>query len=190
MLKLCPSALDWVLEYFPDAPVLIGSKKCGGWFPEPSPSVLGSEWTLAWGWVGVLLPNGLSWSFLCHPSQSYHLSPFPSRRSQGSRKGCFFRAGTGFRLLPSLRFSVSAGPSQSRVLHEDIVTLSVSMECFIDLLSLSVASPVILRYRHCLYLHCSSVLLCSGTWVKIEFMSLSVGSYPYFVNFNSASVNT
>ena len=71
-----PSALDWVLEHFSVTPVLNGDEKCGGQFPGPSPSVLGSEWPLTQGLVDVLLPNGQSLFSLCHLFQSSSVS-FP-----------------------------------------------------------------------------------------------------------------
>ena len=84
-----PSALVWILEHFSDDLALIGSEKCGDKFPETLPSVLGSEWTLALGWVSVLLPYGLSWASLCHPSQlssvSFPFALFPGQRGRFGR---------------------------------------------------------------------------------------------------------
>ena len=79
-----PSALNWVLEHFSVTPVLNGGEKCGGRFPGPSPSVLGSEWTLTQGLVE--LPNGQSWFSLCHLFQLSSVSfPFSSNPWQQGR---------------------------------------------------------------------------------------------------------
>ena len=96
-----PSTLDWVLEHFSVTPVLNEGEKCGGWFPEPSPSVLGSEWTLAQRLMDVLLPSGqflLSLSIIVSALLSLLIEPM------AAGKVAFFRTGKGFRLMPSLCF--------------------------------------------------------------------------------------
>ena len=78
--------LRWVLEHFSVTPVLNGGNKCGGRFPGPLPSVLGSEWTLAQGLVDVLLHNGQYWSSLYHRFQLSSVSfPFSSNPWQQGR---------------------------------------------------------------------------------------------------------
>ena len=73
-------------------------------------------------------------------SFNYHLSPFPSHRTHRSREGCFLQ--NWDELCPPYVFSDLAGSSQSQVLQADVTLLTP-----LDLLSLSVASPVVLPYR-------------------------------------------
>ena len=160
------SALNWVLEHFSVTPALNGGKKCGGRFPGPSPSVLGSEWTLAQGLVDVLLPSGQSWLSLCHLFQlSSVFFPFSSNPCQQGRllSSELVRASG---LCPPYVFSDLAGSLQSRVLQADVTLLTP-----LDLLSLSVASPVVLPYRidlpwppHFHLLHQDFCVFCLLAW--------------------------
>ena len=119
-----PSALDWVLEHFSVTPVLSGGEKCGGRFPGPSPSVLGSEWTLTQGLVDVLLPSGQSWFSLCHLFQLSSVSfPFSSNPWQQGRL-LSSELGRSSGLCPPYVFSDLAGSSQSRVLQADVTLLT------------------------------------------------------------------
>ena len=75
-------------------------------------------------------------------SFNYRLSPFPSHRTHGSREGCFLQSWDGLQAYALPMFSLIWQVLQSWVLQADD-TLLIPL----DLLSLSVASPVVLPYR-------------------------------------------